>query len=68
MLQAKFRRPTNLENRIIELAKQNNLPYKYTDNSVFGIGGKYPDFTNKNQKIVIEIADKEVKKFRKGYS
>ncbi len=50
------RKPNIGEKILINLIKQNNLPYKYTGNFDFFIGRKNPDFVNVNgQKKVIEL-------------
>lgn len=48
--------PTKFEKKIINIIKRNNLPYKYTGNGDFWIGGKNPDFVNINgEKKLIEV-------------
>lgn len=50
------RRPTDIEQRIIDIIEKYNLPYRYTGNGTFQIGGKYPDFVNtNNEKIALDI-------------
>jgi very-short-patch-repair endonuclease len=53
-----LKRPTSLEQKMIDIINRNNLPYKYTGNGEFLIGFKNPDFVNVNgQKICIEVAN-----------
>lgn len=50
------RRPTDIEQKLIDVITKYNLPYKYTGNGTFKVNGKYPDFVNTNsQKIAIDI-------------
>lgn len=52
------KRPTSLEQEMIEIIKKNNLPYKYTGDGSFLIGFKNPDFVNVNgEKICIEVGN-----------
>ena len=44
------RRPTGIEQRLINLIKQNGLPFKYVGNGEIWIAGKCPDFINTNGK------------------
>ena len=56
MLKGKMKRPTSYENKIINLIKEYNLPYKYCGNGSVIIGYKNPDFINcNNDKILIEV-------------
>lgn len=48
ILQASFRRPTSIEQRIINILKEHSLPYKYTGDGDVVIGRACPDFTNIN--------------------
>jgi len=51
-------RPTSLEKQMIFIINKNNLPYKYTGNGEFWIGGKNPDFINTNgEKKLIEVGN-----------
>lgn len=50
------RRPTDIEQRLIEVIQKYSLPYKYTGDGTFLIGQFNPDFVNTNgQKIAIDI-------------
>lgn len=50
------RKPTDIEQAIIVLIGKYNLPYRYTGDGTFQVGGKYPDFVNVNgEKIAIDI-------------
>lgn len=50
------RRPTDIEQRIIDVIKKHNLPYKYTGDGTFQVNGKYPDFVNtNNEKIALDV-------------
>lgn len=50
------RRPTDIEQRIIDIIEKYSLPYRYTGNGTFKVDGKYPDFVNTNgEKIAIDI-------------
>lgn len=52
------RRPTDIEQTIMDVVEKYNLPYKYTGNGTFQVGssGKYPDFVNVNgEKIAIDV-------------
>lgn len=52
------KRPTSLEKQMIGLIRTHNLPYKYTGNGDFWIGGKNPDFVNINgEKKLIEVGN-----------
>jgi len=54
-----LKRPTTLEQHMIEFIRQHNLPYKYVGDGSLLIGFKNPDFINTNgQKIVIETANR----------
>lgn len=49
-------RPTKPEQRLIEIIKKYNLPYRYTGDGDVMIGRKNPDFFNTNgNKVVIEV-------------
>jgi hypothetical protein len=54
-LQGLMKRPTSFEQKIIDLIKENNLPFKYVGNGQFLINFKNPDFINENDKIAIEV-------------
>jgi len=61
ILKGLFKRPTSLEQKLINLIKKHKLPYKYAGDGSFTIGFKCPDFINTNhQKICIEVRSKEV--------
>lgn len=50
------RRPTDIEQKTIDIIKKYNLPYKYTGNGTFQIGRFNPDFVNtNNEKIALDI-------------
>lgn len=52
----KSRRPTDLEQRLINIIIKYGLPYKYTGDGSFIIGRLNPDFVNVNgEKIAIEV-------------
>lgn len=56
VLESLCKRPTKLEQQLIILIKQNNLPFKYVGNGEFIVGGRCPDFLNINgKKQIIEI-------------
>ena len=60
-LKSLFKRPTSLEQKMIDIIKQNNLPYAYTGNGSFLIGYKNPDFVNNNgEKICLEVRAKVI--------
>jgi hypothetical protein len=51
-------RPTGLEKVMLEIIRKYRLPYKYTGNGDFWIGGKNPDFININgEKKLIEVGN-----------
>lgn len=47
--------PNKLEQKFINVFKQNNLPFKYVGDGKVIIGGKIPDFINEDKKKIIEI-------------
>jgi len=48
--------PTSLEQKFSDIAKNNNLPYKFVGDGSFILAGKNPDFININgEKIAIEV-------------
>lgn len=50
------RRPTDLEAKLISIIDKNQLPYKYTGDGSFIVGGKNPDFVNTNSaKVAVDI-------------
>lgn len=50
------RRPTGIEQAIIDIIERYGLPYRYTGNGTFQIGGKYPDFVNTDgRKVAVDI-------------
>lgn len=54
--QGEFKRPTKPEQQLIDIITKNNLPYRYTGDGSFIIGGLNPDFVNVNgRKIAIEL-------------
>ena len=56
MVGAAKRRPNKLEQKLIGLIQENNLPFKYVGNWQFVLGGKCPDFLNINgRKQLIEL-------------
>lgn len=56
MLSASWRRPTYLEEKVIDAIKEFNLPYKYVGDGAFILGGKNPDFMNINgEKKLVEV-------------
>lgn len=56
MLQASYRRPTYIEQKIINILKEYSLPYKYTGDGDVVIGRACPDFVNINgHKKLIEV-------------
>ena len=58
ILKGLFKRPTSLEQEAINFFSKHNLPYKYTGDGSFIIGGKNPDFVNTNgEKKLIEIGN-----------
>ena len=58
ILKGSIKRPTNLEQQLIDLISKHNLPYKYTGDGDFWIGGKNPDFVNINgEKKLIEVGN-----------
>jgi len=61
ILKGLLKRPTSLEQKFIKLIKKYNLPYKYTGDGEFILGGKCPDFINVNGlKVCIEIRPKHM--------
>lgn len=59
MFKAQDRKPTRPENVLINLIKQNNLPFNYVGDGVIWFKGKThtynPDFLSKNPKHIIEV-------------
>ena len=50
-----YKRPTSFEQKIIDLCRKYNLPFKYVGNGKIWIEGKNPDFINTNgKKQIIE--------------
>lgn len=50
------RKPSDIEQRLIDIIERFNLPYKYVGNGEFLLGGKNPDFLNVNgHKKLIEM-------------
>lgn len=50
------RRPTDVEQKLIDIIAKHNLPYKYTGDGSFLIGNLNPDFINTNsEKVAIDI-------------
>ncbi len=55
ILKGLFKRPTSFEQKIIDLCKESNLPFKYVGNGQVIIGYKNPDFIETNgKKLLIE--------------
>jgi len=51
--------PNSMEQKLIKLFEEKNLPYRYVGNGVFFVNGKNPDFVNtENRKKVIEFCGK----------
>ena len=48
IIKASWRRPTEIEGRIIDIVIKYHLPYKYVGDGKFILGGKNPDFLNTN--------------------
>lgn len=63
-LKAQNKRPTYLEQRILNLIQQNSLPYGYVGDGQLVIGGKNPDFVHRSEKVLLEVADKRDKERR----
>ncbi len=56
MLKSLMKKPTGLEQKLIDLIKENNLPFKYVGDGEFILGNRCPDFLNCNgEKQVIEV-------------
>lgn len=56
MLQASWRRPTYIEQKVIDAIEEYNLPYRYVGDGAFILDGKNPDFMNTNgQKKLLEV-------------
>lgn len=50
------RRPTDIEERLIDIIDKHTLPYRYTGNGTCKVNGKYPDFVNiNNKKVAIDV-------------
>ena len=50
------RKPTSIEKKVQYIIEKYNLPYRYTGNGEFWIGGHNPDFVNINgEKTLIEV-------------
>ena len=57
-------RPTVLEMRMMKIIEKHSLPYVYTGDGSFIIGGKNPDFVNINgKKVCIEIRNPNVTRY-----
>jgi len=54
-LKGLMKRPTSFEKKIAELCIENSLPFVYTGDGRFLINFKNPDFTNYQDKIVMEV-------------
>lgn len=62
---AQRNRPSQLEQRVFALFLHYGLPFDFIgDRRSNSIGGKYPDFMHREEKIVIEIGHKREKEFR----
>lgn len=58
VLKSLIKRPTSLEQQMIDLIDKHTLPYKYVGDGSFIIGGKNPDFVNINgEKKLIEVGN-----------
>jgi hypothetical protein len=58
-LKSLMKRPTSLEQRMIELIQKHNLPYKYVGDGEVIIGFRNPDFVNCNgEKMCLEVRPK----------
>ncbi len=55
ILKSLCKRPTKPEKIMMEIIKQNNLPFNYVGDGEIIIGGFNPDFLSKNPKHIIEI-------------
>ena len=67
MIKGLIKRPTSLEQQMIDIIKKHNLPYRYTGNGSFLIGFKNPDFVNVNgEKKLIEVGNIYHHKLRFG--
>ncbi len=55
MLKGLMKRPTSFEKKISELCIENSLPFIYTGDGRFLINFKNPDFTDYQNKVVIEV-------------
>jgi len=63
ILKGLFKRPTFLEQQMIDIIQKHNLPYKYVGDGSFLIGYKNPDFVNVNgEKICIEVRNPHISK------
>jgi len=59
ILKGLFKRPTSLEQKMIDFIQKHNLPFKYCGDGSILIGFKNPDFVENNgRKLCIEIANK----------
>lgn len=47
--------PSKLEQKMINIIKEEKLPFKFVGNREFFIGTKIPDFINKEKKIAVEV-------------
>lgn len=52
---SKWGRPTRYEKQIIEVCQEFNFPFEYVGNGKFLVGGKNPDFVNRERKKIIEV-------------
>jgi len=56
MLKASFKRPTQPEQRLIDLIAKYNLPYRYTGDGSFIVAGLNPDFVEVNgRKLAVDV-------------
>ncbi len=62
VLKSRFKRPTKLEQKFIELFKKYNLPFNYCGDGSLIIGFKNPDFVESDgEKICLEVGNKSEK-------
>jgi len=58
VLNAVRKRPTKLEQKLIEIVNSHNLPFKYVGDGTVIIDGKCPDFINPKASQIIEVFGK----------
>lgn len=54
-LRGRFKRPTKIEQKLIEIIKRERLPFKYVGNGELIIAGRCPDFVHISKSKVIEL-------------